>query len=285
MGKLIFLTVLIIMGAAPRAQTTEFAVSQIVNPLAFDFYQAQSKTGDNLVFSPFSVAEALTMASAGAKSATLDQLKTVLHLSSSSPSDFHALLTSLKGAKDVELLIATRLWGQLNTTYQEPFLTLLQENYGSDLKALDFAQQPEAARVEINHWISTQTKEKIRDLLPEGSVGATTDLVLTSALYFNGQWLNPFQKEKTVLGPFYVSGEKGVPTSMMHQLANHGYAETKSFQLLELSYKGSEVAFVVLLPHKELSLRKACAPAQSGRVHGGMEEPQHGRGGGDPPAV
>ena len=46
------------------------------------------------------------------------------------------------------------------------------------------------------------TKEKIRNLLPAGSLDAQTRLVLTSAIYFYGKWQDPFVASRTQPAPF-----------------------------------------------------------------------------------
>jgi serine protease inhibitor len=46
---------------------------------------------------------------------------------------------------------------------------------------LDFAQNTEAARREINSWVERQTANKIKDLLAPGVLEPKTKLVLTRA--------------------------------------------------------------------------------------------------------
>ena len=52
--------------------------------------------------------------------------------------------------------------------------------------AADFAGNSEGARSQINRWTEEQTKERIKDLFPAGSLNSQTRLVLTSAIYFYG---------------------------------------------------------------------------------------------------
>ena len=47
----------------------------------------------------------------------------------------------------------------------------------------------------INDWVSEETKGKIGDLLPPGTVDSFTRLVLTTAIYFNASWTWPFDEE------------------------------------------------------------------------------------------
>ncbi len=47
--------------------------------------------------------------------------------------------------------------------------------------------------------------EKIKDLLPQGSIDAMTKLVLVNAIYFKGNWEKKFPKEATKDGQFKLN--------------------------------------------------------------------------------
>ena len=48
----------------------------------------------------------------------------------------------------------------------------------------DFAGDAEGSRQKINTWVENETNEKIQNLLPDGSIGALTALMLVNAIYF-----------------------------------------------------------------------------------------------------
>jgi len=72
------------------------------------------------------------------------------------------------------------------------FLNLLAQNYGAGLNLLDFKNSPEPSRVTINNWVSDQTNNRIKDLLPQGSITPATRFVLTNAIYFDAAWQKSF---------------------------------------------------------------------------------------------
>ncbi len=96
--------------------------------------------------------------------------------------------------------------------------------------------------------MSDQTEDRIKDLIPQGAIDEATRLVLTNAIYFNAAWLNPFQKEATQDGTFYLLDGSEVSVPMMSQIESLGYAEGEGYVAVELPYDSSELSMVILLP-------------------------------------
>ncbi len=53
--------------------------------------------------------------------------------------------------------------------------------------------------------MSISISEKIKDLLPQGSIDAMTKLVLVNAVYFKGNWEKKFPKQATRDGQFQLN--------------------------------------------------------------------------------
>ena len=70
--------------------------------------------------------------------------------------------------------MANRLWGQEGMTFLEPFLDAMVEHFGAPLVAADFADDPDAAREEINGWVGETTEDRIPELFPDGTIDDTT---------------------------------------------------------------------------------------------------------------
>ena len=153
-----------------------------------------------------------------------------------------------KDSKGFRLNIANALWGQKGYRFLPEFLDLLAENYGSGLRLLDFAADPESSRVTINDWVSHQTEGRIKDLVPQGVIDTLTRLVLTNAIYFNAAWGAPFDKSQTQDGAFHLQNGSQVTVPMMKQTKSFGYAEGQGYQAVELPYDGGELSMVILLP-------------------------------------
>jgi serpin B len=213
----------------------------------------------NLVLSPFNIATALSMALAGARGQTAEEIQAVLHLHYDATYDaaLGALLAGLTKAGNTggnELHTANGLWVQKGFAIQPAFENTLTDNYHAPLTPLDFIANPEAARSQINRWTEDRTKEKIKNLFPAGSLDARTRLVLTSAIYFYGKWQDPFVTSRTQPEPFTLPTGATTQANFMNQTSHFGYSETPSAQILEMRYAGTGIAFDVLLPKTLIGL-------------------------------
>jgi serpin B len=206
----------------------------------------------NVALSPASISEALAMALAGARGTTASEMATALDFSLSSDrlsAAFNGLdrsLESVNGA-DATLKTAGALYGQTGARFRQAFLRVLARDYGAGLRTADFERAAEAARAEINAWVSEQTAGKIPELLGAGDVDPSTRLMLVNAVYLKAMWLSPFTKQSTSPAVFHApGGAVEVPT--MHQTGTFGYLQGAGYRALELPYRGGRLAFDILLP-------------------------------------
>uniref|UniRef100_A0A182WH99 Serine protease inhibitor (serpin) 16 n=1 Tax=Anopheles minimus TaxID=112268 RepID=A0A182WH99_9DIPT len=77
--------------------------------------------------------------------------------------------------------------------------------YNSTAANVPFATNPARAAAFINAWAHRSTEGKIRDILSE-SVAAEAEMIVASALYFKALWSEPFEQQATELKPFYPDG-------------------------------------------------------------------------------
>jgi len=227
---------------------------------AFDLLQAVRREPGNLFFSPFSVSFALAMTSAGARGNTLRQMEDVLQFGLEQEA-LHRAANALDQelqARDREsdetqdhgfaLRLVNSTWGQIGYEFLPGFLDLLAANYGAGMRLVDYAGDPEAARREINTWVSERTEGRIEELLPQGMVTADDRLTLVNAVYFLAPWESPFPEELTADAPFHlVDGtQASVPT--MQQVEYFRYAEGDGYRAVELPYDGGDLAMLLLAP-------------------------------------
>ena len=227
---------------------------------AFGLYQALREADGNLFYSPYSISLALAMTYAGARGETEKQMTDTLHfdlLQNRLHPAFNNLDLELgrrgQGAKGKDgegfrLHIVNAIWGQKDFKFLPEFLDLLAENYGAGLRTLDFMKASEQSRIIINKWVSDQTEERIKDLIPQGTIDELTRLVLTNAIYFNAAWQYSFEEDATSNSAFYLLNGDKITVPMMRQAESFGYAEGDGYQVVELPYDGRELSMLVLLP-------------------------------------
>lgn len=232
-----------------------FAASN--NALGLELYRKVAAQPGNVALSPASISFAMTMTYAGAANGTADEMKRTLHLTGTADETLDSAARLSSALQDpnssVKLRIANRLFGQKDYAFRKPFLDKTRARFGAALEPVAFSKEPESARTLINGWVEKQTEQHIKDLLPLGSIDGDTRLVLVNAIYFLADWAAPFAKETTRSADFAApGGVRAVPTMMDERLAP--YAEVDGHQLLELRYKGDQMAMTVVLPKRGTSL-------------------------------
>ena len=121
-----------------------------------------------------------------------------------------------------ELRVANALWGEKTYPFKQAYLDTISKHYGTGgAYPADFRKDHEGARKRINAWVEQQTKERIKDLIPMGALDATARLVVANAIYFKGEWADPFSSKSTRDEPFTLAdgGKVQVPTMQGYRAA------------------------------------------------------------------
>jgi len=224
------------------------------------FEKLRSEQPDaNLLISPLSISIALGMASNGAAGETRAAMAKALEMTGLSPTQVNGGLRDLKAAlmaadPKVRLAIADSLWARKGITFKPEFLDVNRNFYDAAVATLDFAD-PGSART-INGSVDKQTQGLIPDIIDADTLRNLTMLLL-DAVYFKGEWTEPFEKSDTQDLPFtLLRGEKTVP--LMSQSGEYRYMESDDFQAISLPYGNGRLEMVVFLPAKASSLAAFC---------------------------
>jgi serpin B len=247
------------------------AIPAAINQVGLELYRAQAANhgGENLLLSPYSIQVALAMAYAGADGATREEMQRVLHLPADEAAVFGGFATLGRdliklqadsklrttrtpegaGRRDPLVLhFANRLFSQSGFALRPAFTRLLNDQFEAPLNELDFKDDPEAARDTINRWVELQTRERIRDLVPQGTIRPETRTVLVNAIYLNAPWDTPFETRATTNQPFSVNGQTSAMASTMRRRGSFRYEKRDGFALIALPYEGRDLQFLILLP-------------------------------------
>ncbi len=234
-------------------------LSEDHSAFAFSLYPTLATPDDNLVFSPYSIATCLGMVYLGARGDTELQMQKAMHweidrknFAKTSAALNQSLLSSSSTDKVYQLNIANALWLDQGTFLLTDFRYAIEQQFKAKLGKINFSL-PENAVSTINSWTSEQTQGKIPQLLTPGDLSPATRLLLTNAVYFEGNWTLPFDPKMTQDWPFQPSTDTSMNVKMMHQVLSIPYFENELMQAAALPFIGKSegggtLAFVIVLP-------------------------------------
>ncbi|MEN3185262.1 MAG: serpin family protein [Atribacterota bacterium] len=206
---------------------------------------------ENLFLSPVGIEMALSMAAAGARGKTQEEMLSVMGFSGIPPETIREnnlnLVKMLNGTSSrVEVRTANSLWARAGIPLYESFLSDIVRYYQAKVETVDFVDP--ATLAQINQWVQQATHSKIDRILNQISQDAI--LVLLNAIYFKGKWLYPFDPQKTQPLPFFLlsGGTKDLPT--MWQKGKFRYTENDRLQAIRLPYGDQSFSMYIILPRE-----------------------------------
>lgn len=198
----------------------------------------------NLIISPLSIYQILSLTTNGAKSTTQEEMLKALESESISKLNQvnYDILDIFKGFSTVEMA------NGIMTTF-----TPLQSFIDISEKYLA-PYQPLVSPNQVNEWVSEKTHGKIKKILEE--LEPNTEMVLLNAVYFKGQWINKFNSERTMKKPFYNYNDeekvKEVDTMKIEQ--SFKYYEDSDIQAIELPYEKESMSALIILPKEGINI-------------------------------
>lgn len=229
------------------------ALTEAQTAFALDLYRAiRDEVDGDLVIGPTSLHTVLAMIRAGAAGRTADEMDAVLHAGGI---ELHAVGNALdrvlqdrNGTEGIDLSTANRVWVQDGLPLTEEYVGTIAGNYGAALAATDFTADPEAARSAINGWVAGATRDRIEELFPDGSLDASTRLVLTNAVSLDAAWRFPFDPQRTSDAPFTLADGSQVDVPTMHYDEHLPAAIGRDWAAVELPYAGEALSMTVIVP-------------------------------------
>jgi serpin B len=233
------------------------------NQFAFDIYQQLASNPaletNDLFFSPYSISSALLMAYAGAEGETKAQMEAALQLQDGESAleainalnQYFARLNEESQESefdDFQLLVNNAVWGEQSYTLLDAYLETLAKFFGAGLFQMDFINNPDGAREQINEWVAEQTNQMIPNLLGPGTISSDTRVVLTNTIYFIASWVREFEETATRDEAFTLLDGSQVMVPMMNQTDRFGYVLGDGFQMVELPYVGGQTSMIAIVP-------------------------------------
>ncbi|XP_053674893.1 leukocyte elastase inhibitor-like [Anopheles nili] len=230
------------------------------NKFAISLYQLVSAANPegNVVISPFSIGACLSLAAMGAGGPTADEMFSALQFDSSKErqtvaDNFRALTSRLMS--DNTLTVANKIYVMKNYAVKGSFNAVASESFRSEAEEVDFGQNVAAAKT-INGWVEQKTQNKIKDLISPDALDELSRIVLVNAVHFKGTWTYQFDASLTRPFPFWLNETESRDVPMMNIKKHFAYNnfEEDGFSALELTYSGSDMTMLILLPNERTGL-------------------------------
>jgi len=245
---ILFIICLMNINIGLNAQTNDYINS--LNSYSFDLYREINIGNENILLSPLSTYYALLMAYEGSKNKTKQEFEKVLYLGNqgSIKNDFihnHASKSDSRSFYSV----SNAIWVDKSVKIDEVFRNSVEHKYLSDFEQTDFTNANLAVS-NINGWVSEKTNRRINEIVSSANINSETKMLISNAVYFKGEWLNKFEKQKTISAPFFTSVENQYKVDFMHMTENLQYFENDEYQFISKPYKDSNFSFCIILPKK-----------------------------------
>lgn len=226
------------------------------NEFAVNLFKTQIDM-QSKVISPLSVSYLMGMLANGADGDTQKEILASLGVSDVTlqtlNESYRALLNSTATAdKQTTINIANYIAADKHFSLKSNFRNTVGKMYDAGVESLDFSSSKAVDK--INQWCSKQTNGMIPKIVDQ--LSASDVAVLMNAIYFEGTWETPFEKELTKEENFrgYTRDIKRV--QMMHQEDGFSYLSNNTFEAVTLPYGNRTYNMTVLLPKEGVSIEE-----------------------------
>jgi serpin B len=207
--------------------------------------------------SPLSILMAYGMTMNGADGDTYTQMQEVFGLNGMSREEINRaarelidLLTEFD--EQVQFNVANSIWYRLGYNVTAEFLETNQTYFDAVIEEVDF-NDPET-KERINQWVSDKTEGLIDEIIE--TVPANIVMYLINAIYFNGEWTEQFDPDKTETKDFYRTDGSTTEAEMMRKNDKPGIllAYGEDYTDVNLYYVYDAYDMTLVLPGEETGL-------------------------------
>ena len=227
-------------------------ISLLINNLSCTFQSDifrqlnQNKKGQNLIISPLSIYQVLSLLANGANGETQSEmLKT---LGSNNIDELNEI--NYKILKKAEGFSTIDIANAVMTKFRpmEDFCSIA-DKYLAPIQPLVSVDQ-------VNNWCSEKTHGKINKIIEE--LNPETVMLLLNAVYFKGKWIKYFEKESNLKLPFFnfKKNENKKLIETMIQTDYFNYKENSDMQIIELPFLEDFMSAIIILPSVTQDINK-----------------------------
>ncbi|KAM3373139.1 hypothetical protein ACQJBY_019858 [Aegilops geniculata] len=177
---------------------------------------------------------------AAARERTLDKLLGVLGVPSRDVHTFHVCTLARQAvanrprAGGPRVSFACSVWHDATVPLRPAYRDIATEWYESVIRPVNFHQQLEEAKEQINARVAALTNDLIPTLIGRDVLSHLTDLVLANAIYFKAKWNKPFDEERHL---FHRLDNTAIDTPFMRGFGRQRITWHNGFKVLQLRYE------------------------------------------------
>ncbi|XP_046559941.1 serpin B6-like [Haliotis rubra] len=237
-----------------RAQRLITALVGAQNSFTANLHRQVGQPVTDVVYSPFSLHQALTMTFMGAMGNTAFQMKRTLALQGLGRRTRRAakkLNEVISHSGNATLKTANGVYVKAGLTVVDDFTESLRVFYQANISSFDW-EHPDGPEGPINEWVSEQTNNLIPNLVAPDTIDSLTAMILVNAIYFKAKWKTPFTPSLTTQQMFRKSRTEQVPVQMMQVegMFKLGTVPGHAARILELPYEDDRFSMLVMLPNE-----------------------------------
>ena len=200
---------------------------------------------NNLIISPLSIFQAISLVTNGANGETQKELLKLLDNKEMEEINMinSKILKKLKENSSLE--IANAIMSKLSPL--NDFTYIAKNTYESEILPLKNVNQ-------VNKWCDKKTHGKISKIIDQ--LDPMTFMLVLNAVYFKGEWTNQFQEHLTRKQVFYNFNKEEINLDTMENTKYFNYFEDTNLQAIELNFKKESISALIILPTKKLNINE-----------------------------
>lgn len=237
---------------------TQTDIAEGFNAFGLDLFRELNTSSNyqNAFFSPFSMENALLLATAGEDEST-ENYKEMMQVLGQKGQDRKEVLGTYKMLHDgfagmdryTTFVSVNSAWVNSDicqSGFSGTYESLVKDNLGADLFNRSFSK--DNATSQINDWVADKTAGKIQNILDD--IGSSS-AVLVNALLLDGSWNNIFFKEEDGVLEFKGLAGKGKTVPSLGTVTYLDANENNEYQACRFLLGNSTFAVTMIVPKKD----------------------------------
>jgi len=213
-----------------------------------------TEAGDNILISPLSIETALYMSLNAANDETLQEMLSTLECGTLTTDDvnqhYSTFLSDIARDATEETYMKSAqaaLWSKERILVHDPFKQKIQSFYGVELHELE---EVDFVAATINAWANDKTEGRIPEVIQE--IEDDEILFLMNALYFLGDWAEPFLPEATRKEDFHLITGQTTEVDMMGHDKTFRHYRDDDLEAVDLMFADEKYAMTLIQTEQDL---------------------------------